>query len=97
MTIVSRTDKRIVDAEGFVSYGANRYEMPSGQHGCTLLIHDNGNSLRFYDGDTQVCEHRRLHGKGRTARHRREGPNIAALLAVPVERRPLAEYDEVAT
>jgi hypothetical protein len=97
MAIVSRTEQRIVDAEGFVSYGGNRYEMPPGQRGRTLLIHDNGAVLHFYHDTTAVCEHRRLHGKRRTALRRGSGTNTAALLAVTVERRPLSEYDEVAT
>lgn len=97
MAIVSRTEQRVVDAEGFVSYGRNRYEMPSGHRGRTLLVHDNGASLRFYDGDSMLCEHRRLHGKGRTALRRREGSSVPALLAVAVERRPLSDYEEAAT
>jgi transposase len=97
MAIVSRTEQRIVDVEGFVSYGSNRYEMPPGQRGSTLLVHDNGSSLRFYDGTVLVCEHQRLHGKRRIALHRRESPNIPALLAVAVEQRSLTEYEDVAT
>lgn len=97
MAIVSRTEQRVVDAEGFVSYGSNRYEVPPGHRGRTLLVHDNGATLRFYDGDMLICEHCRLHGKGRIARDRREGSNVPALLAVAVERRSLTEYDEVGT
>lgn len=95
MAIVSRTEQRIVDVEGFVSYGSNRYEMPTGQRGRTLLVHDNGHTLRFYEGNVLVYEHRRLHGRRRTAHRRPEG-NLRALLALTVEQRSLAEYDEVA-
>jgi transposase len=96
MAIISRTDQRIVDAEGLVSYGRNHYEIPSGYRGRTLLVHDNGFALRFYDGDRLICEHRRLHGKGRLAQLRREASPVESSLAVAVERRPLSEYDEVA-
>jgi transposase len=95
MTVISRSELRIVDAEGFISYGSNRYQMPRGQRGCSLLVVDNGSTLRFYSDDLLVCEHRRLHGKGRVALHGPQGSKIPALLALAVERRPLSEYDEV--
>ena len=95
MAVISRTETRVVDAEGFISYGSNRYQMPSGQRSCNLIVVDNGSSLRFYSGEVLVCEHRRLQGKGRLSLHGQQNSKIPMLLALAVERRPLSEYDEV--
>ncbi len=33
MAIISRTEQRLTDSEGFINYGTNRYQMPSGCRG----------------------------------------------------------------
>lgn len=100
MQLVTRTALRVVDAEGCISYATNRYELPRGYRGCTVLVRDDGAQLRMYDGNALICEHAVL--AGRDGRSRRASTARTAVVslqeyrAVTVERRSLELYDEIA-
>jgi len=101
MPLVAKTALRVVDAEGCISYAANRYELPRGYRGRTLLVRDDGMQLRVYDGNALICEHAILPGRDGRARRAESTPTAVASLqgyrAVTVERRSLALYDELAS
>ena len=101
MQLVAKTAVRVVDAEGCVNYATNRYELPRGYRGRTVVVRDDGTLLRVYDGSALICEHPVMQGRDGRARRLSTAPTALVSLqeyrAVTVERRSLALYDEIAS
>jgi len=98
MTPIARVMTRVVNAEGWISYDGNRYELPLGHRGKTVLVHDDGQRLRISDHETLLCHHPKLLGQHQVARRPCERRVIAASTPqLVVARRPLSYYEEVTT
>lgn len=93
MPPIERVTSRVVDAEGMIAYAANRYELPRGYRGRTVVVRDDGHDLRIFDRDVLICRHPLLAGRG-SLRRRATIVELDAYRNVVVERRPLSFYDE---
>jgi transposase len=93
MPAITRAARRVVTAEGMIEYETNRYEIPRGHRGQTVLVRDDGGMLRIYFGDELLCEHTISRGRRKVVplQKRESKPPI---LDIAIEQRSLAEYDE---
>lgn len=83
--------------DGYIDVRGNRYSVPAGLVGRTVLVHIGlDETLKVYQGDTLVAEHRLSPG---TAGWVSVSAHHAPLWqeTLQVEQRPLAVYQEVAT
>ncbi len=95
LRIVERTATRIVSVEGTIEYRANRYELPAGFRGRSLLVRDDGRVLRVFAGSELIYSHELVAGKGRVVRQERRHTSRELVNSVEVAQRSLDEYDEV--
>jgi transposase len=98
MTPIERVATRVVNAEGWISYDGNRYELPLGHRGKAVLVRDDGQCLRISHHETLLCQHSKLLGQHQVARRPCERRIITARTPqLVVARRPLSYYEEVTT
>jgi transposase len=95
MPPIERVTSRVVDAEGTISYEANRYELPRGYRGRAVVVRDDGRELRIFDREALICRYPLFVGRGEVLR-RAKIVELDAYRNVIVERRPLSVYDEAA-
>jgi hypothetical protein len=95
MPPIERVTSRVVDAEGTITYEANRYELPRGYRGRTVVVRDDGRELRIFDREALICRHPLFVGRGEVLR-RAKIVELDAYRNIVVERRPLSVYDEAA-
>jgi transposase len=96
LQIVERTESRVVCAEGTVAYRGNRYTLPSGHRGRTVLIRDDGKRIRVLAGKTVLVEYPLALGKGRILGAVTRDPRVVgAIERTVVAQRPLSVYEEL--
>ena len=96
LQIVERTESRVVCAEGTVAYRGNRYTLPSGHRGRTVLIRDDGKRIRVLAGQTVLVEYPLALGKGRILGAVTRDPRLmGAIERTVVAQRPLSVYEEL--
>jgi hypothetical protein len=101
LRIVEHTEKRVVGAQGSIAYRANRYAVPAGYRGRTVLIRDDGKHVGIYLGKQLLVEHTAACGKGQIVHGSLQiGIPLAALVAALIDQtvvdsRPLSAYEDL--
>ena len=96
LRIVERTETRVVCAEGSVAYRGNRYILPRGHRGRTVLLRDGGECIRVLAGQTILVEYPLASGKGRIiGAVSRAARVVGAIERTIVAQRPLSVYEEL--
>jgi transposase len=96
LRIVERTETRVVCAEGTVAYRGNRYTLPPGHRGRTVLLRDDGERIRVLAGQAVLVEYPLALGKGRILGAVTRDPRVAgAIERTIVAQRPLSVYEEL--
>jgi transposase len=101
LRIVEHTEKRVVGAEGSIAYRANRYAVPAGHRGRTVLIRDDGEHVRIYLGKQMLIEHTAAQGKGQIVDGSLSvGVPLTALVSAMIDQtfvdsRPLSAYEDL--
>lgn len=96
LRIVERTETRIVCAEGTVAYRGNRYILPPGYRGQTVLVKDDGERLRVVAGKTALVEYPLAAGKGRVlGAVQRDSRTAEIVERTLVAQRALSAYEEL--
>jgi transposase len=95
LRIVERTESRVVCAEGTVAYRGNRYTL-SGHRGRNVLVRDDGERLRIFDGRTLLVEYPLALGKGRVIGSVPRDARVHGVIErTVVAQRPLSAYEEL--
>jgi transposase len=96
LRIVERTETRVVCAEGTVAYRGNRYTLPAGHRGRTVLLRDDGERIRVLAGQTVLVEYPVALGKGRIlGAVTRDARVTGTIERTIVAQRPLSVYEEL--